>query len=161
MLKDKIFSFFRKKEFVRFRDPLGNFEIFYPSGWKFDRDVAVVDGKYCIAFETRNKSFAIAVDAALPEKFSFSKYAKQELESPSSGIIADIKKEKFRGFPAYRREYRYESGGKTFLGGGLMFFTGRTVFSLTWAAPADEKKLPFEHMIKTLAVREGFNLASR
>jgi len=155
--KDRILGLFRKKKkFVRFRDPLGNFELFYPSGWKFDRDIAVVDGKYTISFEKGSKRFTISVDARLPEKFDFKKYAKAELEGPSSGIIAEVKKDKFRGMPAYSREYRYESGGKTHIGRGVMFSTGRIVFSLTWSAPEKEKDDEFRHMIKTLAFREGF-----
>ncbi len=149
----------RKQEYSLFRDPLGNFEIFYPKGWKFDRDIAVVEGKYTVSFESGDRRITISVDAALEPGFRFSDYEKKELESPTAGIIADVKKSKFRGMPAYKREYSYQSGGKTYLGGGIMFHTGRTVFSLSWSAPEkqrEEFQKLVDHVLDTLVIRQGF-----
>jgi hypothetical protein len=167
LLKDKILSFLGKKKepvYRRFRDPLGNFEIFYPAGWKYDQDMAVVDGKYSICFEGRESHFTISVDASLPEGFSFAAHAKKELESPSAGIIADVVKGRFHGMPAYSREFHYDSGGKTYFGGGQMFFTGSIVFSLSWSAP-ERKKEEFEkifgHMLGSLSVRYGLIIKSK
>lgn len=167
MLKDRILSILGKKKepiYRRFSDPLGNFEIFYPSDWKFDQDIAVVDGKYSICFEGRESHLTISVDASLPEGFSFAAHAKKELESPSAGIIADIVKCRFHGMPAYSREYHYDSGGKTFFGGGQMFFTGNAVFSVSWSAPerkqAELEKI-FGHMLGSLAVRQGMTFRER
>ena len=155
LLIDKIKDFFKKKplKFVKFRDPLGNFEMFYPETWKFDQDVAVDDGKYAISFESGQNRFNIFVDFKLPESFSFTKYAKAELEGPSSGVISTIKKSKFRGLPAFKREYCYQDSGKEHLVKGIMFYTGKKVYSLTWFAVCDAPQDVFEHMIKSLIVR--------
>ncbi len=165
LLKDRILSFFapKKPSYRRFRDPLGNFELFYPTNWKFDQDVAVVDGKYSICFEGNESHLTVAVDAALPEDFDFPKHAKKELESPSSGIIADIHKRKFHGMPSYSREFHYDSGGKTFLGGGEMFFTGTAVFSVSWSAPEKRKHEQeiIAHMLGSLVVRQGMHFSER
>lgn len=159
---------FEKKfpAFELFRDNLGNFEIFYPSGWKFDEDIAIEDGKYTISFASRDgrSQFTVCVDAKLPEKFSFDKYAKAELESPSAGIYAPPAKTKFRGMKAYSREFRYSSGGRTYFGGGLMFHSGREVFSMNWTAPESEKDLAgriFSHMLESIVVKEGFSVRRR
>jgi hypothetical protein len=164
LLKDKLLALFSKEiTYRQFRDPLGNFEVFYPANWKFDRDIAVVDGKYTICFEGGRSHFTIAVDAALLPDFDFKSYAKKELESPSSGIVADLVRGKFKGMPAFTREYCYEGGGKTFFGGGTMFFTGRSVFSLSWAAPEKEKKNAekiIQHMLDSLVVRYGLTMTT-
>jgi hypothetical protein len=137
---------------------LENFEITYPKGWKFDQDMAIVEGRYTITFQSsdRHSQFTVAVDAQLPSRFDFAKYAKQELESPSAGIYADVKKGKFRGMDAYRREYTYRSG-KDYFGGGIMFFNGDCVFSLSWSGPEEKKKglqPVFEKMVESLKVKE-------
>ncbi|MFN7990712.1 MAG: hypothetical protein U0R44_00995 [Candidatus Micrarchaeia archaeon] len=144
--------------FELFRDGLGNFEIFYPRGWRFDEDIAVMDGKYAITFESPDglSEFTVSVDAQLAMPFDFGRYAKAELESPSSGIYTPVKKGSFNGMPAYIRDYEYASGGRKFFGGGVMFFNGSSVFSLSWSGPSkkSEKLMKvYEHMQKTLAVR--------
>ncbi len=166
---EQILGILQKKKhlrFVRFRDPLGNFEIFYPHGWRFDEDIAVVDGKYTVSFDSKDgcARFVVFVDAKLEPKFKFTEYAKKELESPSSGIMADLKKTKFRKMPAYEREYRFESEGRDYFGGGVMFHAGQIVFSLSWSAPEKQKETferIFNHILKTLVVREGFSLTGK
>ncbi|MFH1785173.1 MAG: hypothetical protein ABH842_01975 [Candidatus Micrarchaeota archaeon] len=152
----QIFDFFKKKpvEFVKFCDSFGNFEITYPKNWHFDKNIAVVDGQYTNSFYSNDSNFTISVNAKIYEKFNFKKYAKQELESPSSGILTKPKKSKFLGMPSYNREYSYHSDGKEYFGGGIMFFTGRIVFSLNWNAPKydKEKKKIFDQMISSLKV---------
>lgn len=148
--------------YERFRDGLGNFEIFYPRGWKYDEDIAVVDGKYSITFESPDgqSEFTVSVDAKLPFQMDFEKYARAELESPESGIYTPVNKGRFHGREAFLREYAYSSGGKRFFGGGVMFSTGRIVFSLSWTAP-EKKRAPvgemFEHMKRTVTVRESYS----
>ncbi len=154
-----------KKEpagYERFRDGLGNFEIFYPRGWKFDEDIAVVDGKYSITFESPDglSEFTVSVDAKLPFQFDFEKYARAELESPESGIYTPVNKGKFHGREAYLREYSYSSGGRPFFGGGVMFAGGRIVYSLSWNGPEKARESVtalFEHMKRTITVREGYS----
>jgi len=146
--------------FLIFRDATGNFEVFYPEGWRYDRDIAVVDAKYTNSFESPNGQcrFTIAVDGGLPANFVFAKYAKKELESPSAGIIAEAVKGKFSGMDCFRREYAYASGGRKYFGGGVMFYTGAAVFSVSWNAPESEKEAMnavFEHMLDSLMVKEG------
>lgn len=165
LVLDRLLGIFRKPaerrpEFSLFRDGMGNFELFYPKGWKFDRDIAVVDGKYTISFQSPDglSQFTVAADLSIRPGFSFPKYARAELESPSSGIYATPEKCRFRGMPAYSREYSYSSGGRRFFGGGMMFYTGQAVFSLSWGAPEAKKGelMPaFAHMLDTLAIREG------
>jgi hypothetical protein len=106
----------------------------------------------------------VAVDAALPEGFDFPKHAKKELESPSAGIIADVIRGKFHGMPSYSRQFHYDSGGKTFFGGGEMFFTGAAVFSISWSAPdkkRQEQEKIINHMLGSLVVRQGLTFSER
>ncbi|HSB47479.1 MAG TPA: hypothetical protein VLD37_05675 [Candidatus Bilamarchaeum sp.] len=159
---------FQKKfpSFQLFRDNLGNFEIFYPNGWKFDEDIAIEDGKYTISFQSGDgrSQFTVAVDAKLPDRFDFAKYAKDELESPTSGIYAPPKKTKFRKMNAYSREFAYLSGGRKYFGGGLMFLSGREVFSLNWTAPESDREFAgkiFSHMLESLVLKEGFSVQNR
>jgi hypothetical protein len=152
--------------FLKFRDGMGNFELFYPKGWKYDEDIAVVDGKYTISFQSRDglEQFTVSVDVQLPERFRFDRYAKAELESPTSGIYTPVKKTRFRDMPAYARGYSYTSDGRRYFGGGVMFFTGQAVFSVSWGAPESRKETldaVFGHMLKTLSVREGPVMARR
>jgi hypothetical protein len=154
---------FRKKAvvFSRFRDGLGNFELFYPQGWEYDEDIAVMDGKYTISFTSRDKlsQFTVSVDTMLPENFDFERYAREELESPTSGIYTPVVGSTFHGMPSFDREYSFTSGGRGYFGGGVMFFTGGAVFSLSWSAPqsrTDEMAGVFGHMKDTMAVRAGF-----
>lgn len=146
--------------FARFRDRSGNFEILYPRNWKYDQRIAVVDANYTIAFESWNgqEKFVVAVNCGIPAGFDFGKYAKKELESPAAGIIATPEKGRFRKMECFRREYRYVSCGRRFSGGGLMFYTGDAVFSLSWNAPESGKEIMdavFGHMIESLVVRES------
>jgi hypothetical protein len=160
MLKS-LFSRDQTVVFTRFTDPLANFDIFYPKRWRFDRDVAVVDGKYSISFEGGDSRFSVSVDVSIPAGFDFDSYAKKELESPTSGIIATVRKKMFRGMPAYKREFSYSSGSKDFFGGGLMFFTGDSVFSLYWTAPKKDKEKQeaiFEHMVQRLSIHSGLHI---
>jgi hypothetical protein len=155
-----------KVTFERFRDGLGNFELFYPRGWKFDEDIALVDGKYSIAFESKDGlcRFNVSVDAQLPPHLDFESYARQELESPESGIYTPVSKGEFHGMDAFLREYRFSSGGTRFFGGGVMFFTGKIVFSLSWSAPESKRErvgAMFEHMTKTIVVRESYFIAPK
>lgn len=152
--------------FSHFRDSLGNFELFYPSGWKFDEDIAVIDGKYTISFDAKDglSTFTISIDGSLPPKFNFASYAKTQLESPTSGIYTSIKRGKFKGMAAYTREYTYISSGRTYFGGGVMFFTGEIVGSISWSAPQNERETfegIFRHMLDSLTVREGFLVKRR
>ncbi|MEW6722208.1 MAG: hypothetical protein AB1324_03025 [Candidatus Micrarchaeota archaeon] len=164
----KAFFGIRPKEtrYVRFRDGLGNFELFYPEGWKFDEDIAVMDGRYTISFQSGDglSQFTVSVDVQLPAKFNFRKYAKDELESPESGIFTKVTRSKFHGMPSFVRDYGYSSGGREFFGGGVMFYSGSAVFSLSWSAPEKKKEAmgaAFAHMMKTLAVRKGFVIKKR
>ena len=155
LLIDKIKALFRAKpvEYVKFRDPVQNFEIFYPKGWRFDRDVAVDDGKYTISFESGRKRATVFVDFKLPAKFNFRKYIKEQFEGPSSGIICSLEKTKFRGMPAYKREYCYVSSGKEYASRSVVFYTGSKVYSLTWFGPQDFPEEIFNHMLKSMIVR--------
>jgi hypothetical protein len=151
----------RSIRFWQFRDGMGNFELSVPEGWKYDENVAVVDGKYTISFQSADGmcQFTINVDAQLPEKFNFTKYAKAELESPTSGIFASVRKSRFHDMPAFVRDYHYASGSKKFFGGGIMFSTGSSVFSLSWSAPAERQTVMdavFGHMKKTIVLHKGF-----
>ena len=153
-----IFDFlFKKKplEFEKFQDSLGNFEMAHPRGWKFDHDIAVIDGQYTNSFQSNDSSFTVAVNAKPPESFDFKKYAKAELESPSSGIYTKAAKSNFRGMPAYTRDYEFTSNGRNCFGGGIMFFTGRIVFSISWSAPKSKKEemtRVFDRMMESFVV---------
>ena len=165
----------RTARWVRFQDPLGNFVIHYPGGWKFDRDVAVMEGAYTISFSSPDGrcTFNIAVDAGLrggpgskggPKGgFDFPGYAKAVLESPSSGIYTPVKKSKFRDMPAYERDYTYHSSGTAYSAGGVMFFTGRAVFSISWNASERDKArydALFKAMLESLIILSGLSFRS-
>jgi len=146
--------------FADFRDPMGNFVVSYPPDWKFDRDVAVLEGAYTISFSSPDgkSTFNIHVDAGPKRGFDFPSYAKAELESPASGVYTPVKKGKFRGMPAFTREYEYTSSGATYRAGGVMFFTGRSVFSISWNAPERERKrfdALFGRMLESLILLPG------
>lgn len=150
---------------ARFQDPLGNFVISCPSGWHFDRDVAVMDGAYTISFTSPDgkSAFNIHVDTGLKKGFDFAAYAKNELESPSSGVYTAVKKGKFREMPSYDREYCYRSSGRDYFGGGAMFFTGRAVFSVSWNAPESERgtmEKAFSRMLGSIAILPGISFRS-
>ncbi len=156
-----------KKAFTlaRFQDPLGNFVISCPSGWHIDSDVAVVDGAYTISFASPDgkSAFNIHVDAGLKKGFDFAAYAKNELESPASGVYTAVKKGKFREMPSYDREYRYRSSGRDYFAGGSMFFTGRAVFSISWNAPESERKTmekAFREMLASVIILPGMMFRS-
>lgn len=149
----------KSMRFLRFRDSSGNFEMLYPESWRYDHDIAVLDANYTNSFESpdRRCRFTIAFDGGLPPGFDFAKYAKKELEGPSAGIIAEAVKGKFRGMDCFRREYAYVSGGKKYFGGGVMFYTGNAVFSVSWNAPDAEKETMgavFGHMLDSLVIWE-------
>ena len=163
-LLDLIASLFSRDSsiiFTNFVDPLGNFEIYYPKNWNYDRDIAVSDGKYSISFEKNDNRFTVSVDISLPRNFEFKKYAKHELEDPSSGIYSTMKKTRFKNMPAYRREYSYVSGGKDYFGAGVIFFSGDSVFYLSWSAPENEKDIlepVFQHMLEKLRLHRGLKI---
>lgn len=153
----------KKKQvyFLRFVDSSGNFELVYPKGWDFDHDIAIEDARYTISFCSRDSqsTFTVAVDANLPQGFKFKEYAKRELEGPSSGIYAKAQKSEFKGMPAYTRDFNYKSGRKAYFGGGVMFYTGNVVFSITYNAPESQRKemnAVFIHMKERFMVRPGF-----
>jgi len=158
----RILSIFNKPKlrFKPFLDGLNNFEISYPEGWKYDKDIAVVDGKYTISFRSGDgqKSFTIAVDAKLPMKFNFAEYVRSE-SGPSSGICADMKKTSFHDMPAFKREYMLMSGGSKHFGGCLMFHTLEKVFSLSWSAPEKDREgmeKIFDRMRSSFSPKRGF-----
>jgi len=159
---DKIFSLFKRKEkpakFVIFTDPMDNFKINYLENWKFDRDIAVVEGRYTIPFESKNKNFIVSIDTNIPKNFDFAEYAKSELEGAKSGIFTPIRKGNFRKMPAYIRNYSYTTRQGEYFGGGIMFFTGRVVFSILWSGPNQEKeKLEpiFAKMLESIVITKG------
>ncbi|MCI0503829.1 hypothetical protein L0Y65_03900 [Candidatus Micrarchaeota archaeon] len=123
--------------FRQFTDGMGNFSMLVPAGWKCDEDIAVVEGKYTISFQPPDglSQFSVSIDAQVPPGLRFTKYAKSELESPSSGIYTPVRKSSFHKMPAFVREYCYTSGGRRYFGGGVMFFSGAIVYSLSWSAP--------------------------
>lgn len=147
--------------FELFRDNLGNFEIFYPHGWRYDDNIAIEDGKYTISFASGDgrSQFTVSVDVKLPDRFDFAKYAKAELESPTAGIYAPPTKSTFRKMKAYARDFIYEAGGRRYFGGGIMFSTGREVFSMNWSAPESGRENAqkiFTHMLESLVIRKGY-----
>ncbi len=156
---------FNKKplKYAKFRDSLGNFSIDYPEEWKFDKDIAVVDGQYTNSFHWKDCSFTVSVDARIPEGFHFWRYAKAEFESPSAGIYAKAVKSEFRGMPAYTREYVYRSGNRDYFGGGVVFFTGRLVLVINWTAPQSKKcgmDIIFGHMLDSLVTGKEIKAGS-
>ena len=140
-----------------FKDGMGNFEIKYPKDWKHDKDIAIVDGKYAVSFESRGgkQKFCVSIDASLPKRFDFAEYVHSELEGPASGICCDLKRSRFRGMPSYKREYVFTSGGVRYLAGGLIFHPMNLVFSISWSAPENDKQTQeiFEKMIRSLAIK--------
>jgi hypothetical protein len=140
--------------YSKFIDSFGNFEIEYPKNWRYDKDIAVVDGQYTNTFQCNDSNFTISINAKIQENLNFRKYAKNELESPASGICANAIKSKFRGFPAYIKEYTYMSNRKDYFGNELIFFTGKLIILISWNAPRSkeqEMKKVFNHMLESLA----------
>jgi len=149
------------QKYSDFCDPIGNFSISYPSQWYFDRDIIVVDGSYTISFESGKSAFVIAVDTNISNDFDFDKHVTSEFTGPKSGIRSDLKKSIFHEMRAYTREYSYVSGQMDYFGGGIIFFTENTVFSLSWNGPEKEKErlnTIFQYMVKTLSINNGDNI---
>ncbi|MFH0738155.1 MAG: hypothetical protein V1827_06400 [Candidatus Micrarchaeota archaeon] len=155
------FSLFKKKGrtiFDAFKDNMGNFEISYPKGWHFDRDIAVVDGKYSVSFQSGKGRFTVSVDPNLPKGFDFAGYAHAEHEGPCSGICASLEKSRFRGKPSFKRDYVYLSGGERYFAGDLIFKSGDIVFSLNWSAPEQDREgmsAIFSKMVDSLSTKKG------
>ncbi len=156
-----LFSHKRKSpKFRLFRDYQGNFHIEYPEDWRFDPEIAMVEGKYSVSFESPSgpARFVVTLDSILPFGFDFEKQVKETLGQPTSGFCADIKATEFRGMKAFSYEYCYQTEGRRFFAGGLTFFTGWSVFSLNWSAPEQEQKhyqKIFDRMLETLTFRRG------
>ncbi len=173
-------SIVESPELVLFQDAQGNFSILRPKKLRYDEKIAVLDGKYTIAFESADGRvrFCISLDTQParnenndkpidPKTFDFASYAKEKLESPSSGIYTPVKKTAFRGMEAYGREYSYSHEGQKYIGGGLMFYAEanqtRTnsdgiVFDLSWNAPQKRWETygpTFERMMDSLLIRKG------
>lgn len=121
-----------------FRDSFGNFELVIPNNWKLDNeDIGFYDGKYTISFHSPNggKTFAIFVDTKLSSGFDLKKYAKEEIEAPSSGVYAKATPTKFRGMSAYSCEFSYSgSFGKKHYGRKIVFGKNAIVFVLNCAS---------------------------
>jgi hypothetical protein len=150
----------KPETFAEFRDPIGNFTISFPSGWKFDRDLAVVDGEYTVSLASPDgrRTFNVCVNAGLKKGFDFAAYAKSELGSPSSGVYTPMKPGKYLGMPSFTREYIYTFSGTDYFAGGVMFFTGRAVFSVSWNAPEKERSsmgAVFGKMLQSLTLLQG------
>ena len=164
-IKDSIMNIFRKKprepsleevKFKRYEDYYGHFSIFHPKKWKYDPSVVIDEGAYAVVFHS-NKSealFRIGVETILPLKFDFAKYAKEEIEKPSSGMVSKACRAKFRKYPCYKTDYKYESEGKRYRGEKLIFYTGDRVFSIFYTYPAEEKNLRkiFKYMAESLQI---------
>ncbi len=160
-ISEKIKNFFRKKpkepefenvKFQNYKDYYGHFSIFYPKDWKYDPPIVMDEGGYAIVFHSNKTSsqFRVGVETVLPLKFDFSKYAKEEIEKSSAGIVSKARKSKFREHQCFRTDYEYESEGKNFLGEKLLFYTGDRVFSIFYTYPEEERK-NIEKILKYMA----------
>ncbi|GEM_PF-1031398 len=134
---------FEKTHFKNYDDFYGHFSIFYPKDWKYDPPVVVDEGGYAVVFHSKrsNSQIRIGVETIIPLKFNFKKYAKNEIESSSSGMIAKACPSKFMGYPCFTATYWYENKGRTFAGKRFIFYTGDRIFSIFYTYPAEEKNL--------------------
>ncbi|MBI5227257.1 hypothetical protein HY988_01595 [Candidatus Micrarchaeota archaeon] len=145
-------------EYALFRDPIGRFAIPYPLGWKFDPDILVVDGEYCVSFQSPNGQglFSITANGSLDKKFNFESYVKTEFIGPHSGMHGELKKEKFKETTCYRKEYIYESEGRKYFGGEKVFVKDHVLYLLTYHALENKKaemtKI-FEYLMNNLIIR--------
>ncbi len=143
-----------KERFAVFKDPFGNFIISYPEGWRYDEDIAVVEGSYGVWFEKGSKRISVHVTAC--RLADFDSYAQRYLKDPKRGVVGRIRKTTFKDMPAYDFRYKLHEGSKVFLGGALMFYTGRCIFYISWFVPKSEwphfKEL-FKHILRTMWVR--------
>lgn len=147
---------FNKVCFNKYEDFYGNFSIFYPKDWRYDPSVIVDNGAYAIVFHSKRSrtQFRLGVETVLPLKFDFRKYAKKEIESSSSGMIATAKSTKFREYPCFTAIYEYESDGKKFLGKRLIFYTENRIFSIFYTYPQEEDCLEavFDYMKDSVTI---------
>ncbi len=152
MLIDKLLCLFRKEpqKFIKFNDPLNNFELFYPKGFRYDQDVAVYNWSYTISFESKHERLIVSVDSK--KAVDFDKYVEQEFNSPKSGIISNLRKSVFRGFPSYDRDFQYTDSGRDYIGKGIVFYTGSIIYSLTWMSPNRDLGT-FDHIVKSFTFR--------
>ncbi len=165
-IKEKIKKLFGKKpkepefddvKFTNYNDYYGHFSVFYPKGWKYDPSVVIDEGGYAVVFHS-NKSeshFRIGVETILPLKFDFRKYAKEEIEKSSAGIVSKACKSEFGKYQCFKTRYGYESEGKKYRGKKLLFYTGDRVFLIFYTYPEEEKKnieKIFKYMAESLII---------
>jgi hypothetical protein len=154
-----ILDFFKKKEpefedvkFKDYRDYYGHFHMFYPKDWKYDPPVVVDKGGYAVVFHSdkTNSQLRVGVETILPLRFDFGRYAKDEIEKSSAGIVSKAHKSKFGKYVCFRTDYEYESEGKEFIGAKILFYTGDRVFSVFYTYPKEERK-NIEKILKYMA----------
>jgi len=146
----------KKIKFEVYKDYYGHFSMFYPKDWKYDPPIVVDQGSYAVVFHS-NKSratFRVEVSTILPLKFDFKKYAKDEIEGPSAGVISKACKSKFREYSCFSTNYEYESEEK-FIGEKIIFYTGDRIFSIFYTYPEKEGKnlkKVFKYMMESLII---------
>ncbi len=122
---------------VHFTDPLGNFELDIPKGWRFDRDVIVDSGQYSISFEAQDRRmrFVVSVDTKPPEPADFESYVRKECEGPASGILCGMSKKEFRGYLGYGRRFIFGKGNDESVREDRIFLTAGAVFTISRTRP--------------------------
>ncbi|NYZ77127.1 hypothetical protein H0O02_02310 [Candidatus Micrarchaeota archaeon] len=150
---------FDKMHFKNYDDFYGHFSMFYPKDWSYDPPVVIDEGGYAVVFHSgkSRSQFRVGVETILPMEFNFRKYAKNEIESSSSGMVAKACSSKFGKHPCFTAAYEYESEGRKYVGKRILIYTGERIFSIFYTHPADEKSLEgiFLYMTDSLAIRSA------
>ncbi|MEM4166670.1 MAG: hypothetical protein QXX68_03270 [Candidatus Pacearchaeota archaeon] len=152
---------FEKTEFEKFEDALLNFQIFYPKHWSYEKETAVIDGAYAIIFHstTSPASLRIEVNTKIPKCYSkkdFRKYAKNEIEKPTAGVIANAKEQRINNYECIQTEYFFYDRGRKFYGKKIFIFVKDRIFSLFFICDEENHKnlkKTFDYIVDSLVIK--------
>lgn len=164
----KFFSFFfptepkfGDTEFRLFEDSLGNFQIFYPKHWEYEKETAVIDGTYAIIFYscTSPTNMRIEVNTRIPKKFgkkSFQKCVKDEIEKPTAAVISKARNLKVNGRDCVETEYSFSDNNRKMHGKKLFIFANDRIINIFFIClESDYAKLKktFAYIIDSLVIK--------
>jgi hypothetical protein len=152
---------FEHCEFEKFEDSLENFQIFYPSHWFYEKETAVIEGSYAIIFHSKCSpaTMRIEVSMILPQPFGekeFVKYAKNEIEKPTAGILSKARKTNLKNLPCVKTDYLFSDGKNKMYGEKIFIFAGDRVFNIFFICfEKDRERLKkiFSYILDSLVIK--------
>lgn len=152
---------FESTEFELFEDSLGNFQVFYPKHWEYEKETAVIDGTYAIIFHssTSPSNMRIEVNMRIPKKFgkkSFQKCIRDEIEKPTAAVVSKARNLRVNGRDCVETEYSFSDGNRKMHGKKLFVFANDRIINVFFICPeSDYAKLKktFAYIIDSLVIK--------